>query len=244
MKNIKSSELLNEKTNNFNEQKDLNIAKYSSDINLKKYTECNECESNNPKNMIKKTKNFYLTINEVKINDSKIGYIFKFESYNENNTKNYSIINSSISHKNISKIKVEHSDIEISGMSEMSFIPKISKNNLKKQIIFNRTSENPNGIDLGLNLTFIPKLSKESEFYFDPERMSYRKININDKNKNYKIFDNILKEEAEKKILSLKVNEENEKEESEESSSSYTDSSNEEEKEENENENNKSFSLN
>ena len=243
MKNLKSSELLNEKNNNFNEQKDLNNAKYSSDINIKKNTECNECESNNSKNMIKKAKNFYLTINEVKINDSKIGYIFKFESYNENNTKNYSIFNSGISHKNISKIKVEHSDIEISGMSEMSFVPKISKNNLLKQIIFDRTSENPNGIDLGLNLTFIPKLSKENEFYFDPERMSYRKININDKNKDYKIFDNILKEEAEQKILSLKVNEENEKEESEESSSSYIDSSNEEENE-NENENNKSFSLN
>ena len=58
MKNLKSSELLNEKNNNFNEQKDLNNAKYSSDINIKKNTECNECESNNSKNMIKKAKKF------------------------------------------------------------------------------------------------------------------------------------------------------------------------------------------
>ena len=181
----------------------------------------------NSKNNIKQMKQFYLTVNEIKIGDSKIGFIFKFESINKNIVPNYLINSSNISYIKKSQIKVDHNDNENSGISELSFIAnpkKIEQNN----IIFNKTSENPNGVDLGLNLTFLPKLSKI--FYFDSEKIAYKQINKDSQNINdYSLFYNNIKEQAKKKVIKVKENEE--EEQSEESEESYTDSSNEEENE-------------
>jgi hypothetical protein len=194
-KKITSSKLLNSNIIHFIDLKDLNSEKSNSDIHP---TQHKDYECLKLKNNAKTGKKFYLTINEIKIGESKIGYIFKFESYNKNNTKYYSIYSSSFSPKK-SQIKPDN-DNEKSIRSDISFAAKNPSNKTKqKLIIFNKTSENPNGIDLGLDITFIPKL--ENEFYFDSERMSYRQFNIDEKDINNKISDNLLREEAEKKLF-------------------------------------------
>ena len=195
------------------------------------------CESNNSKNQTENcgnkdfTAQFYLTLNDIKIGGNKIGYIFKFETVIKNTNQNYSICNSTMHPIKNTKI-IKGSDIERLDSSEISFIPGNTGKKSEQKIIFNKTEENPNGIDLGIDITFIPKLFKENYFYLDTERMSYKQIKNFDKNKNYKIADIILRKQAEDKILNLKQKESNEEEESE-GSSSYIYSSNEEELEEN-----------
>ena len=222
--NLKSSKTLtlrknvqeNSKNENSNEEK------YNSFLSQKK-NENERGKELDSVNFKKINKNFLLTIKEIKLGDKKVGFIFKFESTNKinNNSKNfsYSIINYIIS----KKLKT-NSDTEKSDISEMSFA--YHKKAEPKKIIFNKTEENKNGVDLGLDITFIPKLDKENEFYLDVERMSYKQINVYDKNKNYKLSHKILREQAEQKIMKLKEKEINEKEEESEESSS--DSENEE----------------
>ena len=176
------------------------------------------------KNVIHK---FYLNVNEIKMGEEKIGYIFKFEPKGKNNTIDFSLnTTSGVSPTNKkSKIaqKNDFSDIEKSELSTISFSPyNVPKKSDAKKIIFNKTPDNPGGIDLGLDTTFIPKLHKENEFYLDADRLSYKQINKFEKEKNYKKSDNILREQAEKKIAELQKNENEEEEESEESSYSYS----------------------
>ena len=175
---------------------------------------------------------FYLNVNEIKMGETKIGYIFRFEPKNKNNTTDYYINASGISINNVkSKIpqKNDFSEIEKSNFSSISFSPiNVPKKSDAKKIIFNKTQENPVGIDLGLDTTFIPKLHKENEFYLDAERLSYKQINKFEKEKNYKNSNNILREQAEKKISELQKNENENEEEEESEESSYTYSSDEE----------------
>ena len=175
---------------------------------------------------------FYLSVNEAKLGETKAGYIFRFEPYKvnkKNNIEYYSFITSTISPKKKSKV-VPHdfSDVEKSDISYISFTPAVTKKTEIKKIIFNKTQENPNGIDLGLDTTYMPKLYKENEFYLDAERMSYKQINKYDKETNYKNSDNILRELAEKKVLE---NQKNNDEEEESEESSYSDSYSDEERE-------------
>ena len=169
---------------------------------------------------------FYLNVNEIKMGETKIGYIFRFEPKNKNNTIDYSINTSGVSINNVkSKLpqKNDFSEIEKSNFSSISFSPiNVPKKSDAKKIIFNKTQENPVGIDLGLDTTFIPKIQKENEFYLDAEKLSYKQINKYEKEKNYKYSDNFLREQALKKISELQKNENEEEEESEESSYSYS----------------------
>ena len=137
---------------------------------------------------------FYLNVNEIKMGETKIGYIFRFEPKNKNNTIDYSINTSGVSINNVkSKIpqKNDFSEIEKSNFSSISFSPiNVTKKSDAKKIIFNKTPENPIGIDLGMDTTFIPKLYKENEFYLDAERLSYKQITKFEKEKNYKYKNN------------------------------------------------------
>ena len=203
--------------NNIKYLKEESDDKMSSDISPRK----NQIELK--KNVIHK---FYLNVNEIKMGETRIGYIFKFEPRSKNNTIDYSLNTSGVSPTNRkSKIaqKNDFSDIEKSEFSSISFSPiNVPKKSDAKKIIFNKTQENPGGIDLGLDTTFIPRLNKENEFYLDADRMSYKQINKFEKEKNYKHSDNVLRDQAEKKISELQKNENEEEEESEESSYSYS----------------------
>ena len=129
------------------------IEKFSNkDLNPEKLNVDNSSIKTNRK-LLKK---FYLTVNEIKIGEIKVGYIFKFESFLKNNSPYYSMGSSNVSPHKMKKRNSGHSDNEKSNISEISFIPK--KNVEHKKIIFYKNSENENqtGIDLGLDNSFIP----------------------------------------------------------------------------------------
>ena len=175
---------------------------------------------------------FYLSVEEVKFGSSKIGYIFKFELYNENGNAFDSDINSSkIKLNSLSKIKnppmKEVSELANPDMmSSISFSQPI-KPTETKQIIFNATPENPNGVNLGLDSTYIPKINRENQFSIDVSKMSYKQIGKNENNNSDPIHQ--LYDEAVKKLADLKKMEKkdtnSEEEEEEESSYSETHSS-------------------
>ena len=52
----------------------------------------------------------------------------------------------------------------------MSFSPNMAKPQAP-EVLFNVTNENPNGINLGLNNTYIPALDPENEFYIDGDKL-------------------------------------------------------------------------
>ena len=174
--------------------------KYNSDLSPRQNIQ------NDLFNKNKSTKKFLLSVNEIRIGLSKIGYIFKFEIPNIKNTKNYSILSSTNSPKKMSRIKNEPSENEKSDNSDVSFV-NIPKHPSQK-IIFNKT-ENNSGIDLGLDISFIPKISKESEFYVDIMAMSYRQKFNKDKKKVFRLSETILRDQAEDKILKLKQKKKN-----------------------------------
>ena len=176
---------------------------------------------------------FYLSVDEVKFSGSKIGYIFKFELYNENAIAYESDINSSkIKLNSLSKFKnppmKEVSEIANPDMmSSISFSQPI-KPTETKQIIFNATPENPNGVTLGLDLTYIPIINRENQFSIDVSKMSYKQIGKNENNNIDPIHQ--LYDEAVQKLTHLKNMQKNEtnseeEEEEEESEDSNTNSS-------------------
>ena len=223
---INSSKVLNIKYKMLSNIKESSNEKYNSDFSPR---QVRGNDFFNKKNIMKK---FYLTVEEVKMGMVKIGYIFKFEPTSKNkNIKAYSIFSSTNSPKKKSKIKNDYSENEKSDNSDISFVQKNIPKNHSKKIIINKNSENSNGIDLGLDVSFIPRINKESEFYLDIIGMSYKQKFKYDKNKNYKISDNILREEAEQKILKLKQKKKVEEEEEESEGSSYDYSSSDEEQE-------------
>ena len=217
-----------------NENKNNNLYK---SFNLRVTNEKNNKDLNNDDNVIirhdkitdsiyvkKLLKKFYMTIKEINIGEIKVGYIFKFELIKKNNYPFFSVGSSILPpNKNKSRISVQ-SDNEKSDNSEISFIPK--KKIEQKKIIFHVISgdENQAKIDLGLDFSFIPKLDKEKEFFFDAERMSYKQYDLIGTNKLQNVSNNILREQAEQKVIKFQENknEEEEDEESEESSSSFT----------------------
>jgi hypothetical protein len=127
----------------------------------------------------------------------------------------------------------------------MSFTPNMVKPPAQ-QVLFNVTNENPNGINLGLDNTYIPVLEPENEFFIDADKLSFKqrgKIDEFDKER----VKSILRQRAESKIEKLKKIKDEEEEEEEEESSSYEDEEDNESKENSEkislketNENNKS----
>ena len=169
---------------------------------------------------------FFLSVSPVKFGEYKIGYIFKFELF----TGKYDRENSFIKINNYKKINYapslkDHSEIE---KSDVTFTPA-AKQPENKQIMFNITNENPMGVNLGLDNTYIPILNQENRFTIDINKMSFKQFGqINSEN-----FTNpeiILHKQAVEKVQkitkSLKKDEESEEEE-EESSYTSDDSENE-----------------
>ena len=185
---------------------------------------------------------FILSAEEVKFGDAKIGYIFKFELYNEStNNPMESEYSSSKIKTNINKFKnpqvKEVSEVGVSEMSAISFAQPIKPIEFK-QIAFNATPDNPNGINLGLDETYIPKISRESQFSIDAGKLSYKTIKqLENENNNEAVKH--LYDEAINKLTKLKKikkveNKESEEEEEGEDSESYTSGSSESEKGSNE----------
>jgi hypothetical protein len=185
---------------------------------------------------------FFLSVEEVKFGESKIGYIFKFELFNENNLNQSESdisssklkINSLSKFKNPTAVK-DVSEINPEMQSSISFAQPV-KPPERKEIIFNATPENPNGINLGLDITYIPKINKENQFSIDVDKMSYKQMVQLEKDNNnspiHQLYDEAVKKLAElKKIKKMEKKDSNqgeEEEEEDESSYTYSDSSNSE----------------
>ena len=176
---------------------------------------------------------FVLSVSDVVFSDTKIGHIFRFELYNGNNLIETSANTSSKFYKKSLKkpptIK-EITEIERSDISLMSFTPVI-KPPESKPVIFNATVENPNGINLGLDNTYIPNLIKDNEFTIDVSKMSFKQNKEFDPNEVRNPFEQLKQEAIEKvsKMKKIKDEEEEESEESEYTSSSGENESNEKE---------------
>ncbi len=183
---------------------------------------------------------FFLSVEEVKFAESKIGYIFKFELFNENNNAMESELTSSkIKASNLSKFKniptKDISEVNPDMISSISFAQPI-KPTETKQIIFNATPENPNGINLGLDETYIPNINRENQFSIDVSKMSYKQmVQLEKENNNspiHQLYDEAVNKLAKlKKIKKMEKKDSNdgeEEEEEEESSFTYTDESNSE----------------
>ena len=179
---------------------------------------------------------FMLSLSEVRFGEAKIGYIFKFKLFNEKDKFESSItITKNYNQRSLKKpptIK-EITEYEKSDISLVSFSPMVKQQEIKP-LIFNANSENPNGINLGLDNTYIPTLSKDDEFTIDAKNMSYKQNKQTDPNKIKNPFER-LREEAIEKIEMIKNKKEEDEEESEESS--LTSSSEENESNENDSSN-------
>ena len=111
---------------------------------------------------------FVLSLTDVKFGETKIGYIFRFEVFDP--TKSYSdISNINTGTKMGTKFGLtkpptikDKTELISSDISLMSFTPNIPKPPAP-QVLFNVTNENPNGINLGLDNTFIPVLDQEND---------------------------------------------------------------------------------
>ena len=175
---------------------------------------------------------FILSLSDVSFGDAHIGYIFRFKLYNEKEGIDSSMITTKINAKSSFKrpptIK-EATECEKSEVSMASFNPAGKQQEIK-QVAFNVCAENPKGISLGLDNTYIPVLSKENEFTIDAKSMSYKQNKQNDQDQKQNSFE-LLKEEALEKIKKIKILQNEEAEESEEES--YTSSSEEDESNEN-----------
>ena len=234
--NIKKKELFRRPSTLIEDERTFDLKELHVKINTESIIESSQ--GNMEANLIKSENHkrpfvyhkFILSVIDVNFGDSKIGHIFKFELYNGNNFIDSSVTATKLNKKSIKNpptIK-EITEYERSDISLVSFTPMI-KPPEPKQIIFNATVDNPNGINLGLDNTYIPTLTKEDEFTIDVGKMSFKQMKQFDQNKVESPFDQ-LRQLAIEKISKIKRNKE-EDEESEESE--YSSSS--EEKESNEN---------
>jgi hypothetical protein len=100
---------------------------------------------------------FILSVEEVKFGELKIGYIFRFELFNEKDYIDSSIITTKINAKsNFQRPPTIKKMTEFFSMA--SFSPGGKQQEIK-QVAFNDNSENPKGINLGLNNIYIPVLN-------------------------------------------------------------------------------------
>ena len=175
---------------------------------------------------------FVLSVSDVQFGQTKIGHIFRFEVFDP--SKNYNE-SSQIGTKVGTKFGLtkpptikEKTDIISSDISLMSFSPNLIKPQAQ-QVMFNVTNDNPNGINLGLDDTYIPILDPENEFYIDGDKLSFKQRGKS-KTKNdftkQSEFEK-LRQKALDKIQKLQKAKENEEEEEEDESSSYEEDDNE-----------------
>ena len=166
---------------------------------------------------------FYLSVKEVKLNDKKVGYIFKFETYITKNIEEGNAQNTNKNNQNTSKYdaKPEYNEIEKSDISTISFAA--NKQALDKRNSYLLTSpDNPFGINPDNNDAFFLKLKleKEKEFTIDMGKMSYKQFGINENSEDLNLYE-VLRQEAVEKIseAAKQVKKEDLSEEEEESSS-------------------------
>ena len=171
---------------------------------------------------------FYLTVKEVKINENKVGYLFKFEPTNnkgfeEKESSNINKNGQYISKYEISSAKPEMNDIDKSEISVVSFANKQSLE--QKNSLVNATPENPFGLSCENNDSYFMKMNKEkeNEFTLDINNMSYKQLGLNglnEKSEGYEFYE-VLKQEAVEKVskASKLIKKEEVSEEEEESSS-------------------------
>ena len=173
---------------------------------------------------------FNLSVKEIKLNECKMGYIFKFEPY----------VSKSIEEVNVNKInqlpkyeisqnnKIDN-DIDKSELSIISFAGK--KPAEKRYSLTNISPENPFGINYNNLEEFFTRINKEKEdeFTIDMGKMAYRQLSIKDKEEELGLFE-LLRQEAVEKVsrVAKQVNVEELSEEEEESSSGSYNSSDEE----------------
>ena len=177
---------------------------------------------------------FALSVEEVKFGEAKLGYVFKFELFNENhNPLESDITTSKLKANYISRFKnpplkdaSEIPNAEV--MSSISFAGPPVKPPEKKQIIFNATPENPNGVNLGLDQTYIPNINRENQFSIDVSKMSYRQLGQLEKISNnspiHQLYDEAINKLSKLKKMKQAENNDSNAEEEEEDESSYTDS--------------------
>ena len=178
---------------------------------------------------------FTLSVNEVKFNEVKIGYIFRLEPYSSKKLDETNIVNKNNQYNSkydLSSVnKQEINDIEKSEISLISFAGNSRTLEHKNSMINN--PENPFGISCENNDSFFLKINneKENEFTIDMGKMSYKQMGINDKSAENELFE-LLRQEAVEKIskIARSVKKEDLSEEEEEEESSGSSNSNEEEK--------------
>ena len=105
-----------------------------------------------------------------------------------------------------------------SDISLMSFTPNMVKP-VTHQVLFNVTNDNPNGINLGLDDTYIPVLEPENEFYIDGDKLSFKQRGKENENFKKEHEFEKFRQKAADKIQKLKNENEDEEEEEEEEES-------------------------
>ena len=179
---------------------------------------------------------FVLSVAEAKFGDVKIGYIFRFELFDpQKNYNESSFYTTKVSTKlNFNKPPTLKDKTEViqSDISLMSFATNlVTAKPQPKQLVFNVTNDNPNGVNLGLDDTYIPVLEKENEFYIDGEKLSFKQRGkLNEDLKKETEFEK-LRQKAIAKVLKSKKDKTAEEEEEEEEEESYEDDEDNESKE-------------
>ena len=199
------------------------------------YKDSNICEINellNDKNSKDKVyyqrpihHRFTLIVTEVKLNEYKVGYLFKFEPFNSKPLDETNISkarNQILKHELSSMNKPELNDNDKSEISIMSFANKPLE---QRNSFVLPTADNPFGISCENNDLFSMRLNneKETEFTIDLKHMSYRQFGLNcmnDKSEENALYE-LLRQEAVEKIskVAKQVKKEEASEEEEESSS-------------------------
>jgi hypothetical protein len=191
---------------------------------------------------------FNLSVKEIKFNEIKIGYIFKFEPYTSKNFEEKSIINNNknvVSKYDFSSInrQIDYNEMEKSELSIVSFSGNKQPMEPRNSLIRQNSENNPFGIN-AINAQnndaalFKYNKNKENQFTLDINRnkMSYKQMGLIDNLENNEkngLFEQLKQEAVEKISKAVKqINSDEVSEEEEESSSDsyYTsaeDSSNE-----------------
>ena len=182
---------------------------------------------------------FYLSVKEVKLNDTKIGYVFKFEPFiinveeknaNANNNKNNNNNNNPQAPKfdlSIIAKQVDINDIDKSEISVMSFAANKQSIDQRNSFLFQSNENNPFGLNQENSDAFFMRLNKdkETQFTIDVNTMSYKQLGLFEKYDKSELYE-LLKLEAVGKISKAaqqaKKDEISEEEEESSSGSDYS----------------------
>ena len=180
---------------------------------------------------------FMLSVTEVKFNESRVGYLFKFEPYSTKITEDANISNINKNNQYVSKYEfssLNKQDINEVEKSEISIMSFAAKQNLEQRnSLVLASADNPFGISCENNDGFFKRINKEKEYEFtiDIKNMVYRQFGLNffnEKSEEISLFEQLRKEAIEKiSKASKQVKKEEVSEEEEESSSASYDSNDE-----------------